>query len=82
MYIFEKLNHLLEAHVKYIGTYRDDEIIVFRGNGTNEWLQNWLSLFQRKVDRLLGTVDIQFTMTVWRPGNPSGPLEGSSICDR
>lgn len=64
--------------MKYIGTYRDDKIIVFRGNGTNEWLKNWLSLFQGKVDRLLGTVDIQFTMKVWRPGNPSGPLEGSS----
>jgi hypothetical protein len=35
-YIFEKLHHLLEAHVKYIGTYRDDEIIVFRGSRTNE----------------------------------------------
>jgi hypothetical protein len=35
-YIFEKLHHLLESHVKYIGTYRDDEIIVFRGSCTNK----------------------------------------------
>ena len=37
-YIFDKLHHLLEQHVKFIGTYCDDEIIVFRGNKSNEWL--------------------------------------------
>jgi hypothetical protein len=40
-YIFKKLHHLLEQHVRFIGTYHDNKIIVFRGNKLNEWLQNW-----------------------------------------
>ncbi len=39
-YIFEKLHHLLEQHVQFIGTYPDNEIIVFRGNKSNKWLKN------------------------------------------
>ena len=78
-YLFEKLTHLFEAHTKFVGTYRDDEIVVFRGNQSNEWLSGWLSTFQREVNRLLGTVDIQFTMEVWRPGDVSGPLPDSFV---
>jgi hypothetical protein len=78
-YIFEKLHYLLEQHVKFIDTYRDDEIIVFHGNKTSEWLKNWLLTFQGEVNRLLGTVDIQFTMEIWRPGEASGPLPNSSV---
>ena len=79
-YIFDKLKHLLDRHVHFIGTYRDDEIVVFRGQRSDAWLSNWLAIFQREVDRLLGTLDIQFTMEVWRPGCESpGPLAGSSV---
>jgi hypothetical protein len=79
-YIFDKLKHLLERHVHFIGTYRNDEIVVFCGQRSDAWLLNWLSTFQREVDRLLGTLDIQFTMEVWRPGCESpGPLAGSSV---
>ena len=78
-YLFDKLNHIFESHTKFIGTYRDDEIVVFRGNQSNEWLSSWLSTFQREVNRLLGTIDIQFTMEVWRPGDVSGPLPDSLV---
>jgi hypothetical protein len=64
-YIFEKLHHLLEQQVRLIGTYRNDEIIVFWGNRSNKWLKNWLSIFQKEVDQLLRNVDIQFTMEIW-----------------
>jgi len=77
--IFDKLHYLLEQHVKFIGTYRDDEIIVFCGNKSNEWLKNWLSIFQGEVNRLLGTLDIQFTMEIWRPDTVSGPLPDCSV---
>jgi hypothetical protein len=82
-YIFDKLKHLLERHVHFIGTYRDDKIVVFRGQRSDAWLLTWLSTFQREVDRLLGTLDIQFTMEIWRPGCESpGPLPfGGLFCD-
>jgi hypothetical protein len=78
-YIFEKLHRLLEQHVRFIGTYYNDEIILFWGNRLNEWLKNWLSIFQKEVDRLLGNVDIQFTMEIWRPGQDLGSLLNSSV---
>ncbi len=78
-YIFEKLHHLLEQHVRFIGTYPGDKIIVFWGNRSNKWLKNWLSILQKKVDQLLGNVDIQFTMEIWRPGLDSSPLPNSSV---
>jgi hypothetical protein len=45
----------------------------------DEWLVNWLTTFQQEVDRLLGTVDIQFTMEIWRPGETSQPLSTSEV---
>jgi hypothetical protein len=78
-YIFEKLHHLLEQHVRFIGTCCDNKIIMFWGNRSNEWLKNWLSTFQKEVDPLLGNVDIQFTMETWRPGQDLGPLPNYSV---
>jgi hypothetical protein len=37
-YIFDKLNMLLTRHVQFIGTYRDDKIIVFWGRRMTRWL--------------------------------------------
>jgi hypothetical protein len=78
-YIFKKLHHLLEQHVRFIGTYRADKIIVFWGNRSNESLKNWLSIFQKEVDQLLRNVDIQFIMEIWQPGQDSGSLPNSSV---
>jgi hypothetical protein len=67
-YMFDKLNYLLECHIYFIGTYRDNELLVFRGRKTHKWLTQWLATFQQGVDRLLRTQDIQFTMEIWSPG--------------
>jgi hypothetical protein len=56
-YIFDKLRHIWERDVRFLGTYRNDKIIVFNGQKSNEWLLNWLRIFQGEVDRLLGTSD-------------------------
>jgi hypothetical protein len=64
-YIFKKLKHIWERHVRFLGTYHDDKIIVFSGQKLNKWLLNWLRIFQGEVDRLLGTSDIQFTMEIF-----------------
>jgi hypothetical protein len=78
-YIFDKLKYIWERHVRFLGTYHNDEIIVFNGKKSDEWLVNWLTTFQQEVDRLLGMVDIQFTMEIWRPGKTSQPLSTSEV---
>jgi hypothetical protein len=78
-YIFDKLRHIWERHVKLLGTYRDNEIIVFNGQKSNKWLLNWLRIFQGEVDRLLGTSDIQFIMEIWQPGETSSSLQESEV---
>ncbi len=61
-YIFDKLNYLLECHVHFIGTYPDNDLLVFRRRKTHEWLTQWLTMFQQGVDHLLRTQDIQFAI--------------------
>jgi hypothetical protein len=39
-YIFNKLRHIWERQVRFLGTYRDDEIIIFNGQKSNKWLLN------------------------------------------
>jgi hypothetical protein len=65
--------------MSFIGTYRDDELIVFHGKKTHEWLTQWLFIFQCGVDRLLQTQDIQFTMEIWSPGEVSRPIPETEI---
>jgi hypothetical protein len=78
-YIFNKLRHIWERHVRLLGTYRDDNIIVFNGQKSNKWLLNWLRIFQGEVGRLLRTSDIQFTMEIWQPGETSSSLQESKV---
>ncbi len=66
-------------HVKFLGSYRDDKVIIFQGNRSDDWLHNWLKYFQKEVDWLLGTVDIQLTMEIWRPDLTTKALKGSEI---
>jgi hypothetical protein len=73
-YLFDELHPHMEEHVRSIGTYHDDEIILFHVQCLNEWPHNWLRTFQGEVDRLLGTLDIQFTMEIWRLGQQSTML--------
>jgi hypothetical protein len=39
-YIFNKLKHIWVKHVRFLGTYCNDKIIVFNGQRSNEWLLN------------------------------------------
>ncbi len=63
--IFDKLSNLMMEHLKFLETYRDNELIIFQGNRSDDWLHNWMKIFQQEVDQLLVTVDIQFTMQIW-----------------
>jgi hypothetical protein len=64
-YIFDKLDILMMRHVKSLGTCCDDKKKIFHGNRSDDWLHNWLIIFKTEVHRLLGTVDLQFTMEIW-----------------
>ncbi len=75
--IFNELSYILERHIRFLCTYRNDKIIAFNGQKLNKWLLNWLATFQREVDRLLGTADIQFMMEIWQPGKISTSLQNS-----
>ncbi len=66
-------------HVRFLGTYCNNEIIVFNSQKSDEWPVYWLATFQQEVDRLLGTVDIQFMMEIWHPGQTSQPLLTSEL---
>jgi hypothetical protein len=76
-YIFHKLDILMTRNVKFLRTYCIDKINIFQGNQSDDWLHNWLNFFQKEVDQLLSTIDIQFTMEIWQPGLPTKVLEGS-----
>jgi hypothetical protein len=52
---------------------------VFNGWKLDEWLIIWLATFQQEVNRLLGTVDIQFTIEIWHPSETSQPLPTSEV---
>ncbi len=43
-YRFDKLKQIWERHVRFLGTYRGNEIIVFKGQKLDEWLVNWLAI--------------------------------------
>jgi hypothetical protein len=45
-YIFDKLSDLMREHVKFLGTNLDNELIMFRGNRSDDWLHNWMKPFQ------------------------------------
>ncbi len=67
--IFDKLSYILKRCIQFFGTFHDNKIIVFQGSRSNKWLYDWLNTFQSQVDRLLGTLDSQFTMVNVRTTN-------------
>ncbi len=69
----------MEEYVQFIGAYCDDEIIVFCEQRSNKCLNNLVRTFQGEVGRLLGIVDIQFTMEVWRPGQQLTMILNSEV---
>ena len=50
---------------KYHGIYRDDGFIVFEGIKKKKEMNNWLEIFQWRVDKIAESECLQFTMEVW-----------------
>ena len=68
-YVLENCGrHFREA--KYHGIYLDDGIVVFPGKWRVEVVAEWLSGFQRSINRLLDSEKLKFTATLWRMNEP------------
>ena len=47
--------------------YRDDGIVVFKGNKNKKQLEHWLGEFQRHIDDTLQSTLLKFTVGLWDP---------------
>ena len=58
----------------YDGIYRDDGIIVFNGQWSNDHIDKWLKNFQFHVGDLCESDDLKFTTSIWRPEEKEGKV--------
>ena len=63
-YIFENTEDLFTDSV-FHGCYRDDELAIFKGIKMKKDMTVWLDNFQSRVNELLDSDNLQFTLTVW-----------------
>ena len=63
-YIFENTEDLFTDSV-FHGCYRDDELAIFKGTKMKKDMISWLNTFQNRVNELLDSDNLQFTLTVW-----------------
>ena len=57
--------------LKYHGIYRNDGFVIFEGTKLKKEINNWLEIFQCRVDRIAESKCLQFTMEVWaKDDNP------------
>ena len=66
-YILELANDHFDL-ARCFGIYGDDGNVVFEGCKSANELAGWLATFQSKVNEIVGSDDIKFTMDIWKPG--------------
>ena len=49
----------------YHGIYRDEGLVVFKGNKSAREIKYWLEEFQKKVNKAAVNKHLQFTMEIW-----------------
>ena len=49
------------SNLIYCGIYRNDGFVILKGIKTNGEINNWLKLFQSKVDEIAESKCLQFT---------------------
>ena len=68
-YILENTQQFFDE-AKFDGIYRDDGLVVLNGKKSTAWIEDWLNnKFQAKVNQLLGSEGLQFTMDIWDANN-------------
>ena len=63
-WIMEEAGDLFEEAI-YKGIYRDDGIVLFKGNKKKRDVIRWLGRFQKRVNELTNSNRLQFTAEVW-----------------
>ena len=66
-FILEKTEDLFEKTTDYVGIYRDDGLIAFKGKWNVREIQRWLKTFQLRVFDICGSEDLIFTSEIWMP---------------
>ena len=59
------------SDTKYHGIYRDDGINIFEGSREIADLDSWFLEFQNKINDILDSDGLQFTMAIWSAGSES-----------
>jgi hypothetical protein len=49
----------------YDGIYRDDGLVVFKGNWSKQEITKWLDDFQAEVNKITKYDGLQFTVSIW-----------------
>ena len=65
-YLFEKAKADFHLTI-YHGIYRDDSLVVFKGQKSVKEIKDWLDKFQQTVAKAEGNQDLQFTAEIWKP---------------
>jgi len=66
-FIFENTTHLFKPYSVFERIFRDGGIIVFEGLRSQIEIDDWLKGFQCKVDDLLESTKLKFTVEIWKP---------------
>ena len=69
-YLMERVDDTLGG-LRFLGMYRDDGNLVFHGVREPDELKTWLANFQARINEEVGGTYIEFTMDIWKPGQPS-----------
>ena len=65
-YFFEKAKAHFHPTI-YHGIYRDDGVVVFKGQKSVKEIKDWLDEFQQMADKAAGNQHLQFTAEIWKP---------------
>ena len=63
-YLFEKAKAKFIPTI-YHGIYRDDGLVVFKGNKKASEIRDWLEEFHKPVNKAVGNQQLQLTAEIW-----------------
>jgi len=71
-FILENLEEMFQGDGgdTYSKIYRDDGIKVDMANKTTDEICDWYEEFQSRVNTLIGSDSLKFTMEIWKPNSP------------
>ena len=72
-FVFEKPEDLFSDLV-FMKTYRDDALCISDETKTTNELCDWLEVFLRRVNEVLGSEHLKFTAKMWNPKAPESEI--------